>query len=238
MLAYCNHTYRADSLKLLTLLLILIPLNLSADTISEHFSESGWKKVYNKDGVLVHSQKDKHSKIVGFKAEAVLNAKLESVLQVLRDVEGTVRWAPNMVEKRTIINYSDRKALTYNNNDLPWPAADRDMILVNELRLDRENKVLVVDTYSVKHKSYPAFDNIVRAVMPYGTLEFKRLGEKSWVRMTILVNPKGSIPIWLVNMLQKKLPLQFLKALEKESQLPRPKNLPGIRTLVEELDSL
>jgi hypothetical protein len=225
-------------LKFIVLFITFYSLQINADVLSKHFSEDGWKKVYNKDGVLVHSQKDKNSKIVGFKAEAVLDAKLESVLQVLRDVEGTVKWAPNMVEKKTIINNSDLKAITYNNNDLPWPAADRDMILVNELRLDKENKVLVVDTHSVTHEAYPAFKNIVRAQMPYGTLEFKRVEDKSWVRMTILVDPKGSIPIWLVNMLQKRLPLQFLKALEKESQLPRPKNLPGIKKLLEGLDRL
>ena len=225
-------------MKLFLLFLFLLPLNLFADELSNHFSDTDWKKVYNKDGVLVHSQKDKNSNLFGFKAEAVLDAKLENVLQVLRNVEGTVKWAPNMVEKKTIVNVSDLKAITYNNNDVPWPAADRDMILVNEIRLDKKNKVLVVDTHSVVHESYPAFEGTVRAKMPYGTLEFRRDSGKSWVRMTILVDPKGSIPVWLVNMLQKRLPLQFLKALEKESQLPKGQNLPGIKKLLEELDRL
>jgi hypothetical protein len=225
-------------LKIICLALLLISQVTSADELSKHFKPDGWEKVYNKEGVLVHSQKALNSKIVGFKAEAVLDATLENVLQVLRDVEGTTRWAPNLVEKKTIVNNSDLKAITYNNNDLPWPAADRDMILVNELRLDKKNKVLVVDTHSVTHPDYPEFKNAVRAEMPYGTLEFQRRENKAWVRMTILVDPRGSIPVWLVNMLQKRIPLQFLKALEKESQLKKPENLPGIKKLVEQLDQL
>lgn len=225
-------------MKIITFIFLLLCSNVYCNELNKHFRADGWEKVYNKDGVLVHSQKAKDSVIVGFKAESVLNASLENVLQVLRDVEGTARWAPNMVEKRTIENISDVKAITYNNNDLPWPATDRDMVLVNELRLDRLNKVLVVDTHSVVHKDYPKFDNAVRADMPYGTLEFRRKDKKAWVRMTILVDPKGSIPIWLVNMLQKMLPLQFLKALEKEAQLKKPANLPGVQKLLEELDSL
>ena len=227
------------SLKVICLLILIFSQNVQADELAKHFSPEGWKKVYNEDGVLVHSQKAHNSKIVGFKAEAVLNATLENVLQVLRDVEGTVGWAPNLVEKKTITNDSDVKAITYNNNDLPWPAADRDMVLINELRLDRENKLLVVDTHSVEHSDYPEMDNAVRALMPYGTLEFKRVeGSKAWVRMTILVDPRGAIPVWLVNMLQKRLPLQFLKALEKESQLKKPENLPGVKKLISELDKL
>ncbi|WP_164848202.1 START domain-containing protein [Halobacteriovorax sp. HLS] len=225
-------------MKKFTFIILLFCSSVFGNELEKHFRADAWEKVYSKDGVLVHSQKAKDSQIVGFKAESVLDASLENVLQVLRDVEGTSRWAPNMVEKKTIEDISDVKAVTYNNNDLPWPATDRDMVLINELRLDRKNKVLVVDTHSVTHEKYPHFDDIVRADMPYGTLEFRRKDKKAWVRMTILVDPKGSIPIWLVNMLQKMLPLQFLKALEKEAQLKKPENLPGVKKLLAELDSL
>lgn len=206
--------------------------------LKEFFNPNGWEKVYTKKGIVVYSQQSKHSNIVGFKAESILEAPLENILATLRDVEGTINWAPNMVEKKTIVEVNDLKAITYSNNDLPWPAADRDMVQMNELRLDEENKFLVVDTYSVEDKNYPPLDDIVRAQVNYGTLEFRRHGDNSSVRMTLLVDPKGSLPIWLVNMLQKRLPYQFLRALEKEAaKSKRPLNK-GIQSLLKKLDSL
>lgn len=225
-------------MKILALFFLVTSLNAHASELEKYFNEADWKKIYDKKGYIVHSQKAKNSKVVGFRAQAVLNTKIEKVLSVLRDVEGTTRWAPNMVEKKTIVEYSDVKAITYNNNDLPWPVADRDMVLMNELRVDRENRVLVVDTHSVTHPDYPPMKKTVRSLMPYGTLEFKRFEGKSWVRMTILVEPKGSIPIWIVNMIQKRFPIQFLKALEKECGVSNVPLLPGIKKLLDELDSL
>ncbi|PIK16260.1 MAG: hypothetical protein CES88_05855 [Halobacteriovorax sp. JY17] len=230
---------RTIILKVLLLLVFLISTtSLASNDFTEFFNPSGWDKVYTKKGVVVYSQKAKDSKIVGFKAEAILEAPLENILSLLRDVEGTIRWAPNMTEKRTIKEFNDLKATTYSNNDLPWPAADRDMILMNELRLDEKNKFLVVDTYSVEDKNYPPVKDIVRAEMSYGTLEFRRHGEFSSVRMTLLVDPKGSLPIWLVNMLQKKLPYQFLESLEAEAKKTAIPLKPGIKALLKKLDNL
>jgi len=225
-------------LKVLALFILFFSLTSQASELEKFFNENDWTKVYDKGGYVVHSQKAKNSKIVGFTARAVLDAKLENVLAILRDVAGTTKWAPNMVEKKTIVRYSDLKALTYNNNDLPWPVADRDMVLMNVLRVDRDKKVLVVDTHSVEHPDYPPRKKVVRSFMPYGTLEFKRHGNKSSVKMTILVEPKGSIPIWIVNMIQKRFPIQFLKALEKECKRVELPLLPGIKKLLDELDRL
>lgn len=223
---------------LIFLLLFISTSTLANGSFAKHFNPNGWEKVYTKNGIVVYSQKVKHSKIVAFRAEAVLEASLERILALLRDVEGTIRWAPNMTEKSTIEEIDDLRAVTYSNNDLPWPAADRDMVLMNELRLDAENKYLVVDTYSIKHKDHPELKEIVRADMGYGTLEFRRHGPFASVRMTLLVDPRGSLPIWLVNMLQKKLPYQFLVALEGEAQRTEIPLRPGIKKLITQLDEL
>jgi len=208
------------------------------NNFNEFFNPNGWEEVYTKDGITVYSQKSKHSSIVGFKAEAVLVAPLENILATLRDVEGTINWAPNITEKSTIKEFSDLKAITYTNNDLPWPAADRDMVQMNELRLDEENKYLVVDTYSIKDDVYPFAEDTVRANVTFGTLQFRRKGAHSSVLMTLLVDPKGSLPIWLVNMLQKRLPYQFLIALEKEAVKSKVPLRAGIKKLLDKLDSL
>ncbi|WP_372652200.1 START domain-containing protein [Halobacteriovorax sp.] len=220
-------------------LLFLISVSIFANnSLDDFFNPSEWKEVYTKDGVTVYSQKSKHSSIVGFKAEAVLVAPLENILATLRDVEGTINWAPNITEKSTIKEFSDLKAITYTNNDLPWPAADRDMVQMNELRLDIENKYLVVDTFSIEDDSYPLAKDIVRANVTFGTLKFRRKGAHSSVLMTLLVDPKGSLPIWLVNMLQKRLPYQFLMALEKEAVNSKVPLRSGIKDLLKKLDSL
>lgn len=240
MVALIDYFIKVTGLKLISFF-VLFFLSISIfgqNDFKEFFNPDGWEKVYTKDGVVVYSQKSKHSSIVGFRAEATLIAPLENILATLRDVEGTINWAPNITEKSTIKEFSDLKAITYTNNDLPWPAADRDMVQMNELRLDVENKYLIVDTYSVDDNIYPMVKDTVRANVTFGTLHFKRAGAHSTVLMTLLVDPKGSLPIWLVNMLQKRLPYQFLMALEKEAVKSKAPLRKGIKELLNKLDSL
>ncbi|WP_044557541.1 START domain-containing protein [Halobacteriovorax marinus] len=226
-------------MKTLALFTFLLSFTTFANAdFKEFFNPDGWEKIYTKSGVVVYSQKSKHSSLVGFRAEAILEAPLENILATLRDVEGTISWAPNMIEKSTLKEISDVKAITYSNNDLPWPAADRDMIQMNELRLDKEKKELIVDTYSVDYENYPVPKDVVRAHMTFGTLAFKRAQNNSSVQMTLLVDPRGSLPIWLVNMLQKRLPFQFLKALEAQSKISKAPLRPGIKVLLDQLDGL
>lgn len=233
-----NSLRRIPNLKtILAFVLLQISASALALTYKDRpYDNSDWHKIYEKHNITVYSHKPKNSALVVFKAVGVLNAPLSPILGNLREVEKTIEWAPNMSEKTLLKNHSDVEAITYNDNDLPWPVTDRDLVLTNKLFLDEEEGYLIVETRSVEFPGAPLKKDRVRAVIEYGTMAFRPVDEKNtWVELIILVDPKGSIPKWLVNIMQQKMPYDFLKSLEKRSNEFSPEQLPGITDLEKRL---
>ncbi|MDD0853033.1 START domain-containing protein [Halobacteriovorax sp. GB3] len=231
-----------NQLKLLvgTAFLVLNIYSTQAQSYKDKpFLDSDWTLIYEKEGITVSEHKPKNRDLVVFKAEGVLKAPLRPILSNLREVEKSTEWTPKLKEKSTLLDVSDVEAITYNDNDLPWPVKDRDMVLTNKLYLDKEEAYLIVETHSVDFPSMPARPDRVRATIDYGTMAFRPLQEdRTWVQLIILVDPKGAIPKWLVNILQRSMPFDFLKALEKRSQDIRPEVKPGIQKLVDGLNEI
>ena len=88
------------------------------------------------------------------------------------------------------------------------------------LNFNKKKKLLFVYSKSVNHPKIPILEKgRIRAVVAYSNIGIRPVSPKrTYVELTILADPKGSIPAWLVNFFQKKWPVAFLKALEKRSQ--------------------
>ncbi len=197
-------------------ILLLIFSNVFASQAM--LNDDSWKEVTNKNGVIIYSQKSKLSKALAFKAVGDLEAPIEQILELLRRVDLATSWMPRLASKKVITNISDFEAVTYSVNDLPWPFTDRDMILSNSLIIDRESKKLVVEIKSVKDKNYPIIAKNVRSIVHLGQTWMEPLGERrTKVTVIVLIDPMGHIPMWLVNLLQKNLPYNLLKNLEREA---------------------
>lgn len=221
----------------LTFLLSVISIPLHCVDF-EKAAANGWKVEIKKKGLTVFSREVDDSDIVGIKAEGVINASIEAVLANLRTVEGSEKWTPSVARKVTIRNISDLEAVTYTLNSMPWPVWDREMILHNVLKIDYEKKLLFVMSKSVheEYKNFPRAKKAVMAQMDYSNIGFRPIGkDKCYVELTAFVDAKGEIPAWMVNFFQKKWPLKFLKSIERQSSRHKPKLLPGIKKLVDEL---
>jgi|GEM_PF-5271893 len=59
---------------------------------------------------------------------------------------------PDIEIKYAVKERSDFEAITYSINKMPWPIAQRELLLYNRLRLDRSRKLFVVEVYSIFQK--------------------------------------------------------------------------------------
>lgn len=179
---------------------------------------NNWKSIYTEDGITVYSQKVPDSEIVALKAIGILKAPMDQVVEVLRKVETSKEWVPHVEKKFEVQDFSDTESITYSVNMLPWPFTDRSLLLYNKLRLDKEKNHLVIDIQSVEPDKIPIKEDNVRATMHCGQMIIRPAGNaQTDMQLVIFVDPRGNIPAWLVNMSQKRLPYDFLKALEKKA---------------------
>ena len=195
-----------------------------------------WEKKLNKNGITIYVQETPHSDLLGLKATGILKAPIDQIMAVLREVDISMEWMPDIKEKYTVRDYSDLEAITFSVNKLPWPFAEREMLLHNRLSLDEKKKCLVVDVYSVNLLDVPVKENAVRAHMYCGRTRLRPVGEnRTEIELILYIDPKGKIPVWLVNMVQKSMPYNFLSALEKKAMESRYALRPGLKKMLDSL---
>ena len=198
-----------------------------------------WKKSYVKDEITIYTKKIPGSDILAFKAKGIINAPIGQVMEVLRKVEISTEWMPGLRQKRTLKEISDLEAITYSINKIPWPFSDRELILHNKLWLDRVNKSVVVHSYSIDFKSQPPNPELIRAIVPNAQTTMKpTIDGRTKIELTIMVNPNGSIPTWLVNSVQKSMPFKFLKSLEKKARTSNYPLRPSFQKVLNDLQQI
>ena len=157
-------------------------------------------------------------------------------MEVLRKVEIAKEWIPDIDTKITVKDFSDLEAITYSVNILPWPFADRSLVPHNKLRLDREKKYLVIDIHSVDFETNPIKADGVRANMYCGQTLLRPVGKgETEIELILFVDPRGHIPAWLVNMFQKSMPYNFLRALEEKAGRTNYKLRPPFKKMLDQL---
>ncbi|MCP4913342.1 MAG: hypothetical protein GY909_09490 [Oligoflexia bacterium] len=197
----------------------------------------GWKKERVKKGFSVYTRDEPNSDLVGIKVEGTIDAALPCTMSNLREVEASSEWIPGQIKKTTLKEVSDLEAVTYSLSDLPWPLNNREMILHNQLHLDLENDLLYVVSKSVNHPDHATVpEDTVRAIVHYSNVGLRPVTKKkTYVELTVFVDPKGSIPSWVVNFYQQGWPIEFIKALETRCQSKSPKLLPGLKRYMHRL---
>ena len=196
-----------------------------------------WEKTLEKDGITVYKKDSKKSDIQSLKAEGVIHASIDKITSILRDVDNSTKWVPNLLKRDLVKNISDTEAILYDVTDMPWPITDRDTIVHHKLSLTEDRKAAILNFSSTSNKIKEKTSGNVRAKIHRGYLKFTPNGENTIVEMSILVDPKGSIPSWAVNIVQVSMPYDFLKALDKfagNHKLPTPE---GIKALLDQIGS-
>lgn len=198
--------------------LALLPLNLVA---SDQFfqSKGSWTPISEKEGIKVFKMELSNSPLLALRAHGTIKASIESLLFIFRDVKGSLEWAPRLEKRRILKNISESEAIVYEVRKLPWPCQRRDLILHNKLHFDKKNKALVLVTKSLtNYPNDPRPEDMVRAHLSHSAITMKPVNdEETNVEVTIHVDPRGQIPSWIVNLIQKNWPYRFIKGMERRS---------------------
>ena len=102
--------------------------------------------------------------------------------------------------------------------------------------LDREKKYLVIDIHSVDFETNPIKEDRIRANMYCGQTLMRPVGKgETEIELILFVDPRGHIPTWLVNMAQKSMPYNFLRALEEKASRTNYELRPSFKKMLDQL---
>ncbi|XP_069059868.1 START domain-containing protein 10 isoform X1 [Pleurodeles waltl] len=194
-------------------------------------SEEGWSQTYHKGGITVWIQILEEERALhkikespeqeGLRRFQVVKCRMEckdiaaeDLYDVLHDVEYRKKWDTNVIETFDIGKLTVNADIGYYAWKCPKPLKNRDVITLRSwlpMGLD-----YIIMNYSVKHAKYPPRKDMVRAVSIQTGYLIENKGPKSCV-LTYLaqVDPKGSLPKWVVNKSSQFLAPKAMKRMYK-----------------------
>lgn len=174
-----------------------------------------WKQVRREGEITIYVHKDS-ADIIKVKTDVAINANIKLVLEVLDSIEQRKSWVPFLKESRVLKEISETDNLEYSLFDAPWPASDRDFVYLQEMKARNAEEVI----YSMRITEtdlMPEKKGIVRAALIESEYTLTVMNEnQTYVEFVFFADPKGWVPDWVVNVIQKRLPYMMLRNLKSK----------------------
>jgi hypothetical protein len=195
----------------------------STDDIEESFEKNIgiWRALSDSDGIKTYQGINANTEIISFRGEAVLHAPIERLAAVLNTTELRKDWVDALADTHTIEKKSIFDRIDYLRSKVPWPFQDRDFVFRTQVRVKRSPYRIFVQMNSIEDPREPSHSGVVRGQILHAYYFLKNLSTPGNVATEVIVeiaaDPKGSIPLWIVNLTQRSWPRNTLRALEKTS---------------------
>lgn len=178
----------------------------------------GWEKIDENDGITVFKKEIAGAKLHAFRGTAIVDAPMEKIMWVLADNAHRTEWVDRLKKSVILEKKSDYEFVVYQHFGSPAIISDRDFVYLARA-YSRADGTAVLDINSVTHPKAPPTVG-VRGELKNSTYELKRQGDKTHVDVSIVLDPKGALPAWIVNLVQKSWPMKTLSALREQVKKP------------------
>jgi len=176
---------------------------------------SDWNLKIQKDGIEVSTRPVKGSDLDEFMGSADIDASIDVVYAVLKDIPAATQWMADCKENREIRKIDEYTSVQFNVTKAPWPVADREaLVIVNEKKDEKSGKI-TIEFHETNDPPVPVGKGNVR--MPEINGQWVLIPtnrDHAKVIYTAKSNPGGSLPKALANMKSKDIPFNTLMGLK------------------------
>jgi hypothetical protein len=202
----------------------LFPLLFLLVTATATYAQTDWKLKANSDGIKVYSSEVAGSKFKALRVECNFQATLAQIVTVLLDVKTCTEWVYHTKSISLLKQPSPSEIYYYSEVSLPWPTSNRDFVAHLIVSQDEDTKVVTIDGPAV-NGLVPVKDGVVRVTNSKGKWVITPISkDEIKVEYTLHVDPAGSLPAWLVNMVASEGPTQSFKKLKLQLKKAEYKN--------------
>ncbi len=160
---------------------------------------SDWTLEKNEDGIKVYTRKSAGTDILEFKAISTINASRLAIAKVIARVTDYPNWFPDCSDAKLVEKINSTQRKYYYRLDLPWPASDRDAVMLLSVDVDNDKGITVLNF--TKSTGKPNVSGVVRMPAADGFWKLTSISEtKTELHYQFLADPGGSLPTWIINM--------------------------------------
>lgn len=203
------------SRRLLTQLLAAAAL-LSAAIVPAHakidFDNLQWETQIDRDNLKVMTATVPEQSIKAFRGISTYNTTIPQLVATITDMENFTNWVAGAKKAEVVKRLGAKSQAAYYVNDFPFPAKDRDWVFVQRIETISEEKVKI--HVGIANDLVPETDDYTRVDQAQGTWILEKTGPDQ-VQLTyeMHVDPAGTLPTWMVNMMLTNSPKDTLKQL-------------------------
>ncbi|MCB0661512.1 MAG: hypothetical protein KDC24_02135 [Saprospiraceae bacterium] len=192
--------------KLLFLFLsIVVFLNLDAQT-------ENWNLVTAQDNISVYTA-DAPNGYKTVKITATAEARLETFLSYLNDVNSYQKWVYKCGEAHKVKSIEPGNFIYYTRTEMPGMFSDRDLVVHSKQWLNQKDGIYHSESTACP-REIPEENGIVRIQHFDSKWELKETPNGNLtINYIVSTDPGGSIPAWLVNMGITYGPIETMKNL-------------------------
>jgi hypothetical protein len=183
--------------------------------LSSSVAGQSWDFIKEKDGIKIYTRVETGRTLKSYKAITEINDSEEKIFAVMEDINNTDWWDKNLTQIKVLFHEKNKKAQYYMVYDLPWPVTPRDLCVDVTITTDTatmERKINAISLNGV----IPENKDMVRikdyrqtwTIIPTGK-------ETTHVVLEGFVDPAGTIPVWISNMLIIESPIKAITGLRE-----------------------
>ena len=179
-----------------------------------------WEFVSSNNGVRVYRKQVPGSSVMAFRGVMTANIHIGKVISTYANTNLRKDWVDRWDADAELDVRSATERTFWIKFGLPWPVTDRDYVLHLKANFNFDKKVFTARLNSVRHPKKPKLDCCVRG-KAFGTYyKFTAIPGTNKTKLFVEVHtdPRGMLPSWLVNLIQKDWPRKTLVSLVKRSR--------------------
>ncbi len=173
-----------------------------------------WELIKDENNIQVYVFETDYSDIVKAKTRTIIKAPINQVKKTLDDIGRRHEWIPFLKISKALSEYKNNRRIEFSHFSAPWPASDRDFVYQIEL-ITESDKQLVYKMKSVDSELMPENRERIRADL-YESIYTLTAVDKNTTEVELVfhADPKGWLPNWIINIIQRVLPYKILRNLK------------------------
>lgn len=172
------------------------------------YCQDNWILAKQKNGISVYTKNLDSSKFKAIKVEAMLSGKLSRFDSIIRDVTNHQKWIYSTKNTHLVKLISNNEIIYYAETVLPWPFANRDVVIDMTIHKDTNRHAIIVHTKNVNNV-LPANSGVVRIPLLQTDWDVQESSSDSLhIIYYFITDPGGSLAPWLVNSFAVKGPYE------------------------------
>ncbi|MDY6903282.1 MAG: START domain-containing protein [Thermodesulfobacteriota bacterium] len=189
------------SVNITCMLLIGLLLMTTVVHAREQGDQEKWELIRSEEGIDTYRMTLPDTNVCMFKGVGFVDAGIEVISEVVRDIPSYPRWVAACKEARVVKEINRNTIILYNILDVPFPYHNRDVLIASKGIYNLENGTAEILFGGIEDPDLmPENDKYVRLPLLKGRYYFEYFG-RHMTRVTYIYmsHPGGNIPLTIAN---------------------------------------